>query len=481
MLRVNCPGCQETATVAGALSRGEGTTVVRLRALAAVAAPTAIALGALCWFADLAVDAAVLAVGLVTLAHAALLWRYERSLARTLDHALTVSGDVTMSRPAVGGLSGAYAAACARLEGRWKADLASAAAAAGTGLERVLDGVPEPLVVIDRRRRVLRANRAAERLLGGDLVGRDIAGSLRHPAVLDALDRILGGVQHQEVEFSWPGAVERSFAGHVAGLGGAPAETAPAAVIALYDLTAVKRLERLRADFVANASHELRTPLATLLGFIETLQGPAREDREAAERFLPVMRQQAERMARLVSDLLSLSRIELDEHTLPSGRADLRQIIQTVLDALERQAKENDMTFAVELDPGVTMLAGDPDQLLQVLQNLIDNALKYGRRGTTVRIRGRQAAAPGAGQPIIEIAVSDEGGGIAPEHIPRLTERFYRVDTARSRALGGTGLGLAIVKHIVNRHRGTLSISSELGRGSTFTVALPVPGPMENG
>jgi two-component system phosphate regulon sensor histidine kinase PhoR len=214
----------------------------------------------------------------------------------------------------------------------------------------------------------------------------------------------------------------------------------------------------MRADFIANASHELRTPLSTLIGFLETLAGPAREDTEARARFLPIMLEQARRMARLVSDLLSLSRIELHEHTPPTGRVDLTAILHGVADALEIKAKNRGMAIRIEADRLPPVL-GDADELAQVFQNLIDNAVKYGSRNSEVRVMAGPAEV-------------DRGEGIPREHLPRLTERFYRVDSARSRELGGTGLGLAIVKHIVNRHRGHLEIESAPGEGSRFTVYL---------
>ena len=224
----------------------------------------------------------------------------------------------------------------------------------------------------------------------------------------------------------------------------------------------------MRADFVANVSHELRTPLSSLLGFVETLRGPARDDAEARDKFLSIMHEQAERMLRLIEDLLSLSRIEMDEHTRPRGRVDLGQVLGTVKDMLSMKAAGRNMRIELDLAAGIGPVTGDADQLTQVFQNLVDNALKYGRKGTAVEVT---AAESGDGD--ISVTVADRSEGIPPEHLPRLTERFYRVDAARSRQLGGTGLGLAIVKHIVNRHRGHLSVDSAIREGSRFTVTLP--------
>jgi two-component system, OmpR family, phosphate regulon sensor histidine kinase PhoR len=247
----------------------------------------------------------------------------------------------------------------------------------------------------------------------------------------------------------------------------------------LHDLTAAKRSERLRADFVANASHELRTPLASLIGFIETLRGPARDDSAARQHFLSIMAEQSQRMKRLVDDLLSLSRIEMNEHRPPTERVDLARLLPTVADLLGQRAAARDMQIKLDLPADLPAVLGDSDELAQVFQNLLDNAIKYSRAGTSIDVTAHASgrilpgARPGERPPAVAVTVRDHGEGIAREHLPRLTERFYRVDAARSRELGGTGLGLAIVKHIVNHHRGALEIDSEPGEGSVFTIHLP--------
>jgi two-component system phosphate regulon sensor histidine kinase PhoR len=343
--------------------------------------------------------------------------------------------------------------------------------------ERVLAALPEPLLLIDRERRIVSANPSASELLGPRLPGRDLAAALRVPAVLEAADAVLRGGEGRTVEVDLPGPVERHLSAQVAPLRPPTADGA-AVVLTLTDITASKRSERMRQDFVANASHELRTPLATLVGFIETLRGPAREDAAAQDRFLSIMAEQATRMARLVDDLLSLSRIELNEHLPPKERVDLRRVLAAVADGLEQRAEKREMRIALSLPETLPEVMGDPDELAQVFQNLLDNAIKYGRPGTEVEVEAvaspKRLAAPG-----VQVTVRDHGDGILKEHIPRLTERFYRVDPARSRELGGTGLGLAIVKHIVNHHRGVLDITSELGAGSAFTVHLRVAETVE--
>jgi two-component system phosphate regulon sensor histidine kinase PhoR len=260
----------------------------------------------------------------------------------------------------------------------------------------------------------------------------------------------------------------------------------PAALVVLHDETARRRLDQMRADFVANVSHELKTPLASLIGFIETLRGPAAGDEEARLRFLEIMQEQAARMRRLVDDIMSLSRIELEEHQAPTGRVALLPILQNLMEALQVQAMTRRISFRLEratADHDSLEVTGERDQLIQVFQNLLDNAVKYGREGSQVVIAvGRTGGEklppprdPREKRPpaSVEVAVVDQGEGIPPEHLSRLTERFYRVDRGRSRQLGGTGLGLAIVKHILNRHGGRLTIESKLGQGSRFAIYLP--------
>ncbi|OAN47156.1 ATP-binding protein [Magnetospirillum moscoviense] len=369
------------------------------------------------------------------------------------------------------------ASSVAQLRRAWQ-DRQGELAALARWNDNLFELLPDALVLLDEERRVVRVNAQALALFGRDLSGRDLAAVLRTPQVLDAADKVLAGGPAEGGSFDLVVPLEQSFRFRIDPLGRSPASTA-VAVMTLTDLTAIKRMERMRADFVANASHELRTPLATLLGFIDTLRGPAKDDAEAHERFLAIMHEQGSRMARLIDDLLSLSRIEADEHTVPATVVDLARIVQGGADALAPLAQAKNARILVNLAQESCMVRGQADQLAQVVQNLLDNAVKYGRPGGTVtvtlgpadRVPDQAPAALRSG-PAVVLAVEDQGEGIGREHLPRLTERFYRVDGARSRALGGTGLGLAIVKHIVNRHRGHLAIESVEGRGSTFSVTL---------
>jgi two-component system phosphate regulon sensor histidine kinase PhoR len=343
----------------------------------------------------------------------------------------------------------------------------------------LLDALPDPLLLVAGGRIVINANRAAIELFGRDPRQRPIEAELRDPGLLAAVDQARQGRGDTQLALQLPGPPRRAFGVQVMPV---QLRGQPAALIGLRELTEQLMIERMRSDFVANASHELRTPLAVLLGCIETLSGPARNDAEARERFLNMMAGEAERMTRLVDDLLSLSRIEQTEHQPPHDRVDPSACLEGVVDTLQAYAERRQVQLNVRRDPDLPLVVGDYDQLFQVLSNLIDNAIKHGGEGGQVDIACERvasapvAAGPLSGRPAVRIVVADHGPGIAREHLPRLTERFFRVEPARSRKLGGTGLGLAIVKHILRRHRGHLALDSELGRGTTATVYLPVAG-----
>jgi two-component system, OmpR family, phosphate regulon sensor histidine kinase PhoR len=336
------------------------------------------------------------------------------------------------------------------------------------GSNAVLAALPDPLILINDRREVVRQNAASQALFGDHVLRRDLAVALRQPALLAAVDAVLAGGSGRSVEFDLGSPVERHMSARIDPL---PVRTEDGVVllVSLHDLTSVKRAEQMRADFVANASHELRTPLSTLVGFIETLQGPAADDEEARVKFLAIMQQQASRMARLVEDLLSLSRIEMNEHLPPTTPIEVVGVLRHVGQTLEMKAAARGMSIEYQIADERARVLGEPDELAQLFQNLIDNAIKYSRPDTAITVTVKPSRRFSGG---FAIQVHDRGEGIPRTHLPRLTERFYRVDTARSREMGGTGLGLAIVKHIINRHRGHLEIDSEMGEGTVFTVHL---------
>ncbi len=331
-------------------------------------------------------------------------------------------------------------------------------------LRAVIEAFPDATLQIEPPDTVCFANAEARRLLGLTRTTGPLSYFLRAPEVLDAIVLASGG-ETQKVRFHERVPSDRWIEVHVAPL--RSARRNGAVLVVLRDLTQAERIERMRADFVANASHELRTPLASLLGFIETLQGPARDDPVARGRFLGIMRAQAERMSRLINDLLSLSRIELDEHVRPTAQVDLGDVVGQVVDGLCPMAQEQGVEIAFRR-PERAPVIGARDELARLAENLVQNAIKYGATGK--RIEVSIGVESGTTRPQTVLRVKDFGPGIAALHLPRLTERFYRVDVGESRAKGGTGLGLAIVKHIASRHRAALAIESTPGKGASFTV-----------
>jgi two-component system phosphate regulon sensor histidine kinase PhoR len=347
---------------------------------------------------------------------------------------------------------------------------------AGEGEETISEGLiagvraglavlDTPVFILDRNASVLFENGAAERAFGALPVGSHISGRLRSPGLLDVIRETIANGQPNQIEHSERLPSERVFIVRIAPANVPEGSGAPFYILSFRDVSELRRIDRMRSDFVANASHELRTPLASLRGFIETMQGPARNDPKAQERFLAIMLDQANRMSRLVDDLMSLSRLELRANIAPDQKVDLVPLIGHVRDALLPLASELEVQINLHMPEGKVEVPGDRDELVQVFQNLVENACKYGQEGKVVDVWLRNEA----GNPV-EVSVIDRGPGIPAEHVPRLTERFYRVSVADSRSKKGTGLGLAIVKHILTRHRARLLVRSELDKGTDFTV-----------
>jgi two-component system phosphate regulon sensor histidine kinase PhoR len=345
-----------------------------------------------------------------------------------------------------------------------------------SAVDDIVAALPDPTILLDAEGRVITLNSAAVSIAPALKRGEPATLALRIPEVLEAVRRVAVSRKPERAEFAERVPPERWFEIYVTpvpardGRGG---RISPWLLLSFRDLTPIRRVEEMRVDFVANASHELRTPLAALSGFIETLKGPARNDTAARERFLDIMEAQAKRMARLIDDLLSLSRIELAAHVRPETPVELVPIVRQVIDALQMLARDRGVTVTIKAPSEPLIVSGDRDELTRVFENLIENALKYGASGKRVEVTFSRAFNVGGGEDAL-VAVRDYGPGIPAEHLPRLTERFYRVDVAESREQGGTGLGLALVKHIMNRHRGRLTIESRPGEGATFTVRLPM-------
>ena len=331
-------------------------------------------------------------------------------------------------------------------------------------IRSLLEGLAEPALIV-RAGQVALANGAARAVLGERIEGQDLRLAIRHPA---AVERLLAPVQAraEEIELIGVGEADRRWMMAVAPLG-----DGNALFVRLTDRSEAHAAERMRVDFVANASHELRTPLATIVGYAETLreQGGALDD-PTRDRFTSIVHDEARKMQRLVEDLISLSRIEAERYSVPQEALALAPLVEAARESCLGFAEERDSEIRIQTEPDLPPIPGDRGQLLQMIDNLIGNALRYGRPGTPVTVSASREGE------MVRLTVSDEGEGIAAVHIPRLTERFYRADPSRSRALGGTGLGLAIVKHIVERHRGTLEIESEVGKGTSAHVLLPIAG-----
>jgi two-component system phosphate regulon sensor histidine kinase PhoR len=338
-------------------------------------------------------------------------------------------------------------------------------------LAALVEAYPEPTLLLNRNGIVLGANASAQTMFGSLRIGAPVSLTLRAPDVIEAVRETGASGAPRLVGFNLRVPVERAYEAHILPIRfDREAKSGPPDLILLVfrDLTQAMRVDQMRADFVANASHELRTPLASVTGFIDTLRGPARDDTAMREKFLNIMSEQARRMSRLIDDLLSLSRVEMNVHLPPEAAVDLVPLTAHVRDSLSPLARDRGVEVVLEAPSSPVMARGDRDELIRLIENLVENALKYGASGKRVEIKlladGSDAV----------LSVRDFGPGIAPEHLPRLTERFYRVDVAHSREQGGTGLGLAIVKHIAARHRARLSIESEPGKGAVFSVRIPL-------
>jgi two-component system phosphate regulon sensor histidine kinase PhoR len=338
-------------------------------------------------------------------------------------------------------------------------------------IEAIVSGLPDAVIVLDRNDCVVAWNEAAQKIAPALARNKPLSLALRNPDVIDAVRRAAASGRPERIEYREPVPMDQWSEVHIApiSLPESIAGRRELIILTLHDLTPMRRVEEMRADFVTNVSHELRTPLASLSGFIETLQGSARDDPEAQKRFLGIMKEQATRMARLIDDLLLLSRIEVKENIKPVQTTDLVEVVGHVVDCLQPLARGQGVAIQINLLVEQLFVSGDKDELIRVFENLIENALKYGASGKRVDVTLERSARDQAA-----VVVRDYGPGIAPEHLPRLTERFYRVSVSQSRGQGGTGLGLALVKHILNRHRGSLTINSTPGEGASFTVRIPL-------
>lgn len=348
-----------------------------------------------------------------------------------------------------------------------------------TEREILVDSLPDILVMVNDAGVILRTNKAARTLFGQNLAGKQIRNIILSDVLHNSMAAVSEDMQRREFEIHLTEPEQMDFRVVIERFP-IPTPGGISLVVTLNDVTALKRVQKMRADFVANASHEIRTPLASIAGFVETLRGPAKDDEVARDEFLKIISEQATRMNTLINDLLSLSKIEMNAHTIPSGSVDVMRLVRNEKENLKWLAEGKRVNIALNFNDNLPFARAEESELRQVIYNLLSNAIKYGQSDSTVTVMAKVTSALPADPHFIHreraivLSFIDQGEGIPKEHLPRLTERFYRVDSARSRTVGGTGLGLAIVKHIIFRHRGVLTIDSEVGVGSNFSVYLPI-------
>lgn len=348
-----------------------------------------------------------------------------------------------------------------------------------TEREILVDTLPDILIMVNDEKRIVRTNRAARAIFGQNLAGKSLGDVIPNAYLQDALNSVIQDLKGREIEFRIEDPVIRDFLAIIERF---PVPTAGgiSTIITMNDITELKSVEQMRADFVANASHEIRTPLASIKGFIETLIGPAKDDTKAREEFLKIMLEQADRMQQLITDLLSLSKIEMNAHSVPTDPVDLAKLVRKETEHLKRQAAIKNQRLVLNIHDNLPAVKGEANELAQVVYNLVTNAIKYGHADSDVAVSVKVTTELPQDlnmrnlTRVVALSVKDQGEGIPKQHLPRLMERFYRVDSARTRQVGGTGLGLAIVKGIITRHRGAITIDSVVGEGSTFTVYLPM-------
>lgn len=451
-----------------------------IKALMVVSSPTLVLLSVYAVAGELDFNYFIYGYIAVMLASAIFVVPFLSNISALTDYVTALAQDRRVRAPDLSFLSnvGQLSGALGRLQKSWE-DKRHEMETVITEREILVDTLPDILIMTNDYKEIVRTNRAARNIFGQNLAHRPLRDIIPNDKLLNAITAVIEDLRGQEIEFHLPEPLPRDFQAIIERFP-IPSEGGITIIITLTDITQQKRIQRMRADFVANASHEIRTPLASIIGFIETLKGPAKDDPKARDEFLRVMGDQAERMSKLVNDLLSLSKIEMNAHSAPIAKVDFLRIIRTEKQHFEWACKQKNVTMRTKLSDNLPPTKGDADELAQVVRNLLGNAIKYTNSDTEIVVTAKVTSIlpddpnfRNLSRAIL-FSVQDHGEGIPKEHIPRLTERFYRVDTARTRKVGGTGLGLSIVKHVLNRHHGALVISSEVGIGSNFTVYLPV-------
>lgn len=453
---------------------------ILLRFTFVVSAPPLVVLAALVISGKLGLTNFLIAYGLILLGSAAFAYPFLASMEAITRYVHNVARDKRAEPPQLSFLSMIFelSGALANLQRTWEIKRQQMESVI-TEREILVDTLPDILIMINDEKKVVRTNRAARAIFGQNLSGRPLSAVIANEELIDAVTSVVEDLRGREVEFRIEEPVLRDFLAIIERFP-IPSPGGMSIVITMNDITELKSVEQMRADFVANASHEIRTPLACIAGFIETLQGPARDDTEAREEFLKLMAEQAERMKQLINDLLSLSKIEMNAHSIPTDPVSIPDVLRKVLNQIQHTAVQKNVTLRMDIPGELPPAKGEENELAQVVHNLVGNAIKYGHADSEVIISAQVTADLPPDQNmrnysrVLMVTVRDRGEGIAREHLTRLTERFYRVDSARTRSIGGTGLGLAIVKGIITRHRGAITMDSVVGKGSTFSIYLPI-------
>ena len=451
-----------------------------LKSVLVVSSPALVVLGLYVFFGAFSLSQMIYGFGVMFLATAALIYPFLSNISTLTHYVNEIAQDKRVAPPDLSfiGSVGELSEALNRLQAGWDVKKKQMETII-TEREILVDTLPDILIMVNDERKVVRTNRAARAIFGQNLAGKALNDVIPNPYLLDAVGSVLQDLKGREIEFRIEDPLVRDFLAIIERF---PVPTAGgiSTVITMNDITELKSVEQMRADFVANASHELRTPLASIKGFVETLMGPAKDDEQAREEFLKIMLEQADRMQQLIGDLLSLSKIEMNVHSVPTEPADLTAVVRKQVDGFKRMAGDKNIRIVTNIHDNLPQVKGEVNELAQVVHNLVSNAIKYGFADSDVTVNVKVTTELPQDlnmrnlSRVVQLSVRDRGEGIAKQHLPRLMERFYRVDSARTRQIGGTGLGLAIVKGIIQRHRGAITIDSVVGEGTTFHVYLPI-------
>jgi two-component system, OmpR family, phosphate regulon sensor histidine kinase PhoR len=451
-----------------------------LKSVLVVSSPALVVLGLYVFFGILTLSQVMYAYGLVFLASGALIYPFLSNVSSLTHYVNEIAQDKRVAPPELSflGMAAELSQALNRLQAGWDVKKKQMETII-TEREILVDTLPDILIMVNDDKKVVRTNRAARAIFGQNLAGKFLGDVIASKYLLDGVSSVIQDLKGREIDFRIEDPVVRDFLAIIERFP-VPTTGGISTVITMNDITELKSVEQMRADFVANASHELRTPLASIKGFVETLLGPARDDEAAREEFLKIMLEQADRMQQLIGDLLSLSKIEMNVHSVPTEPLDIASVVRKETDNFKRMASEKNQRLVLNIQDNLPQVKGESNELAQVVHNLISNAIKYGFADSDVTVMVKVTTELPQDlnmrnlTRVVALSVRDRGEGIPKQHLPRLMERFYRVDSARTRQVGGTGLGLAIVKGIIQRHRGAIVIDSVVGEGTSFNIFLPI-------